>query len=790
MAFSGYYFMKKLTLLRIEKSLLVLLLLISVTGGLLFGFITAQIRNYVGIDNLKQFQPSIPTRVYDVNGILIAELFHEKRELVAFDDLPATLINAFLAAEDQNFFNHFGIDPIAITRAMGKNLSASMAAGEITIVQGGSTITQQLAKRLFTSGERTLGRKALEALLAFQIERKFSKDQILEMYFNQIYLGHGCHGIATAARFYFDKDVRHLNAAEASVLAALPSKPNGFSPLKHPREAFAKHRDTLNRMVRAGYLTQERADQVYEEFWPVYLKSIRTEFPTKTALTRVVDRAPYFTDYVRQILLSRFGDDVVYNNGLQVYTTLDLRKQQLAQQHLREGIEKQDEVSSRANAYYNSAVDRGLIGTYNTIRMLFSLPAPLVKNDIETIVRKRMADDMVDAMEMLTLMSDAKPAHEAVQSFRQVLTTISTNMHVEGALITVEPQSGYISAMVGGSEFNVTNQFNRAVQARRQPGSSFKPFVYGSAIAAKKITGATVLPDVPIVDIDAQGDTWSPGNYEGTYKGMVPVYRALPASINIVSVRIYDITGPDMIIDYASKMLKVPSSRFSPNPTLALGTTEVTPFEMATAYGIYANQGRDVIPFSVRYVIDRDGTELLNQEEVVGNIIAARERDGTIQVVPQSVAWIMTDLMRGVIDRGTARDAIRTKAGFMHQAAGKTGTTTNWTDAWFCGYTSDIVTIVWVGYDRQFMSLGKHQAGASVAAPIWAKYMKEVYNGMPAPQFGPKPAGVVSYGGGYGLPGARSQYYETTDADGNPIKMKTVLERYMEKEGLVDPSEK
>jgi len=783
---------------KIEKTALISILVFSILGGLIFGFINAEIKNYSGIENLKKFQPSISTTLFDVNGEVIAELFQEKRDLATFEDLPSCLVNAFLAAEDKDFYEHFGIDLLAIARAMGKNLIASVKSFKINIVQGGSTITQQLAKRLFTGGERTFARKALEAVLALQIEKKFSKDEILEMYFNQIYLGHGCHGISTASKFFFKKNVKHLSVVECSVLAALPSKPGGYSPLKNTRNAFIKNEDILARMVSEGNLTKERADEIYREFWPRYVDSIKTGFTTKTARTRTLDKAPYFTDYIRQILFSRFGRDVVYSEGLSVYTTLNLKRQKIAQKYLQEGVKKQDETSAKANEYYNTAVDRGLINSYSTLRMIFNLPGLLVQNDDETVLRKTIVDEILDSMDALTLLTDSRTCNKAIEKFRESIAGISSSLKVEGALIAIEPGSGYITSMVGGSEYNVANQYNRAVQARRQPGSAFKPFVYGAGIESGIINTATVLPDAPILDVDSQGSTWAPDNYEGDYRGMVPLTFALAASINIISIRIFDLIGPERIIDYASRMLKVPDIRFTPTPTLALGATELTPFEMANGYAIYANRGKDVIPFAVRYVTDRDGNELVNTEEEVGTIIAAKEMDKTIQVISPEVAWIMTDLMEGVINRGTANDSIRNRSNFYKRAAGKTGTTTNWTDAWFCGFTQDIAAAVWLGYDRSFMSLGKHQAGAAVAAPIWANYMREVYNGMRDPVFPQTPPGVIQQGvcaytgllpgpqctkisGGWGI---MNSGRVSEECDGNHLRMKSVLERYMEKEGL------
>ncbi len=764
---------EKINFEKIERYSLYLLVLICLMGGLIFGYITSQIKNFSGIENLRQFQPSIPTKLYDVNGEMIAELFQEKRDMVPFEQIPRSTINAFIAAEDGDFYSHYGIDPMAIMRAMVKNIIA------MKVVQGGSTITQQLSKRLFTTGERTFMRKALEAVLTLQIEKKFSKDEILEMYFNQIYLGHGCYGISSAAKLFFNKEVKHLNVAESSVLAALPSAPGRNSPLLNARTAYEVNRGILNRMVDIGFLSKERADKIYREFWPAYIDSIKLEYPSKTVYTKSVDKAPFFTDYVRQVLIARFGKDVVYNEGLSVYTTLNLRRQEVAQKVMEAGIKKQDDISARANKYYFSAVDRSLFGAYSNLRMIFNLPGALIKNDPDTKFKKQVVDEFLDSMDIMSILVDADSTSFYIEKFREAISGISSALNVEGALIAIEPPTGYITSMVGGSEFSVDNQYNRAMQAKRQPGSAFKPFVYGAAIEAKVISPAMNLPDAPIVDIDASGESWSPANYEGGFSGMVSVRRALAKSINIISVRIYDLVGPDKVIDYASKMLKVPTTRFSPNPTLALGTTEVTPFEMATGFSIYANRGRDVIPFAVRYVVDRDGNELANIEEEVGSVIAAKEKNGSIQVISEDVAYIMTSLLQSVIDTGTPYYSIRTEEGFKKKCAGKTGTTSGWSDAWFCGFTPDIAAIVWFGYDKSFMSLGKHQAAAGVAAPVWAKYMKEVYNGMNDPVFPPQPPGVIR-SGDIMLKGASTGGYSPAE-----YKMKTVLERYMEKEGLM-----
>ncbi|MFH0974819.1 MAG: PBP1A family penicillin-binding protein [Spirochaetota bacterium] len=775
---------------KFERIAFISIISFSLIGGIMFGYVVSQMRHFSGINNLRQFQPSLPTKLYDVNGELIAELFQEKRELISFEELPKSLINAFLAAEDRDFYRHIGLNPSAIIRAFFKNLAAGR------VVQGGSTITQQLAKRLFTGGERTLFRKAMEAVLALQIEKKFSKEEILEMYFNQIYLGHGCYGIASAARLFFNKEVKDLNVMESSIIAALPSAPRKYSPFQNPRNAYEKNRDTLNRMINAGFLTEEKAEKIYNEFWPAFIDSIMDDFPTRTANTGNIDNAPYFTDYVRQVLLSKFGKDTVYNEGLCVYTTLNLKNQRLAQKFVTDGLKAQNEISSTSNKYTNLAVDKELFRIYDSLGNIFDLPLIKRKNDIESYFNKIMIDDAVDDIDILSLMADSGKCSKALERYRSAGTDISSALKVEGAFVAIEPATGHITTMVGGSGFSVDNQYNRAAQAKRQVGSAFKPFVYGSGIESKLINAATTLPDSPILNIDESGETWSPGNYKDSFSGFVKLRTALALSINVISVRIFDIIGPDVIIDYARKVLRVPESRFTPTPSLALGVCGLTPLEMARGYAIYANNGKEVIPFAVRYVTDRDGNELDNTEEDVGNIIAEMELNGTIHIIPEDVAFIMTSLMQSVVNGGTAYAAVRKNAQFTKPCAGKTGTTTNWTDAWFCGFTPDLAAVVWIGYDKPFMTLGKHQAGAVAAAPIWANYMKSISlkdgrNFSPPPQ-GVYSAEVCSFTGLLPSPLCAETHVEymiqgggpTETCSGKHLQVKSLLDRYVEKEGV------
>ncbi len=774
---------------RFEKLFFIIIICGSLTGGVLIGYVVSQTRNFSGIENIKQFQPNLPARLYDINGELIAELFQEKRDIISFEKLPKNLINAFLATEDKDFYRHIGLNPAAMARAFFKNL----AAGKV--VQGGSTITQQLAKRLFTTGERTILRKALEAVLALQIEKKFTKEEILEMYFNQIYLGHGCYGLSSAARLFFNKEVMELNLMESALLAAIPAAPRKYSPLENPHNAYEKNRDILDRMIGAGFVSEEKANMIYDEFWPAFIDSMITEYPTRTANTGYIDKAPYFTDYVRQILLSKFGKDILYNDGFNVHTTLNLKRQMKGQKYLTDGLKKQNEISSNSNKFTNLAVDRDLFRIYDSIGNIFPLSLPKIKNDAEAQFNKKMIDDSIDDIDIISLLVNATECSKALEKYRSNIIGVSSVLNVEGALVAIEPATGYITTMVGGSGFNVDNQYNRAVQAKRQAGSAFKPFVYGSGIESRLINAATSLPDAPIMNIDETGETWTPGNYKDSFSGLVKLRTALALSINIISIRIFDILGPDIIIDYAKKMLRVPDSRFTPTPSLALGVCDLTPLEIARGYAVYANNGKDVIPFAIRYITDRDGNELDNTEENIGNIIAEKEINGTIQVIPEEVAFIMTSLMQSVVNGGTAYSAIRQNAKYVKSCAGKTGTTSNWTDAWFCGYTPDISAVVWIGYDRPFMTLGKHQAGAVAAAPIWANYMKEI--DLTDRHFAAAPpniyqADVCSFTGLLPSPLCIETYGEYMIKGGGPVetcsgnhfKVKSVLDRYIEKEGL------
>ncbi len=493
---------KKIKRLRLwEKILLIGIIFASLSGGGMLGFIISEVKNQTALKKLIAFQPKVPTRLFDIKGRLIAELFSEKREPVSHGELPIHLIHAFLAVEDNNFYNHFGIDFGGILRAAIKNIRAGR------IVEGGSTLTQQLVKGLFTKGEKTFLRKATEAVYALQIEKEFSKNEILEMYLNQIYFGHGAYGIKAAARFYFNKDVKDINIAESAILAALPKSPHTFSPIRNTHRSYRKNRVILNLMVSNGYLTQSLADQIYQDFWPKYIQSIQHRPPTENAFGRKIDHAPYFTDYVRQILIARFGEERVYNEGLQIYTTLDLDRQKVGQQHLWTTLERYDKSSKKHNRYYSGRIDRSLFWKYSTLRQFIPLPALDVRKTTKGIFKRAINNELVDDLDLALLLSAGGKPSYAMDAYRREASGFHSNLHVQGALVSIEPKTGYVSTMVGGTPFASDNQFNRVMQARRQPGSSFKPFVYTAAIDSRAYSTGSVELDAPLTHVDEAGGT-------------------------------------------------------------------------------------------------------------------------------------------------------------------------------------------------------------------------------------------------------------------------------------------
>ena len=695
-------------------------------AGIIIAFIVILIIDFNRVKALAAYQPDITTRIYDKNGILISELFKEKREIVPFEKIPKDLVNAFVAIEDNEFYDHWGVNPKGIVRAFFVNLFSG------SIKQGGSTITQQLAKILLTSRERNIYRKIKEAFIALMIESKFTKEQILNLYLNQIFLGHGSYGVQAAAKLYFQKDVWDLNLAECALLATLPSAPNLYSPIKYPKASITRHKIVLAKMVEMGYITVEQAEKAFLDFWPDYLYKIGDIPPTITTFSSRIDKAPWFTEYIRRELIKKYGEDVVYSEGLSVYTTLDINKQMAGQRILKEALDRQSAISGSLSFKNDDFVISNFSDEVALISYITNSGDFAKKGSLETVkLNSHLRAQVVEELEALNFLGGLDSISDFIDKYKSTYSQDREMQRVEGCIISINPQNGYIEAMIGGGEFSSINQLNRTMQAKRQPGSSIKPLLYSAAIESGKFTAATTVLDSPVIYFDTEGGDWIPENYEGEYYGFVRLRRALEKSINVVSIRIAETIGIDTVLNYYGKLLRFNDAerknRIPRNLSIALGSFEVTPFEMTRAYAIIANGGRDVIPFAIRYIKNRDGKIIENNEEEITAIIEKKTSDGTIQIIKPETAQVLISMMQSVISSGTAR-----AASIGRPVAGKTGTTNNWKDAWFIGFTPNLATGLWIGYDKMGLSLGIGQAAAGIAAPVWGEYMRQALRNDPA----------------------------------------------------------
>jgi penicillin-binding protein 1A len=581
---------------------------------------------------LEEFTPSTGTKVFADDDELLTEFQAEKRIFVPLREIPPLLRNAIIAVEDARFYSHFGVDIRGVARAAYANFRHGR------VVEGASTITQQLARVLFLTPDRSFSRKVKEALLALELEKRYSKDRLLELYLNQIYLGHGIYGVEAASRTYFGKSVQELKLPEIALLAGLPRNPSNYSPFEHPEAAQRRRAVVLARIVEQGYASEADAKRANRS--PLGL----------VATERRRGSGQYFLEYLQQSLEAKFGSDLLYKGGLSVYTTLNPLMQRAAEQALREGL--------RAIA--------GREGSRVASRKSDATPSPGTKEP-------------------------------------------------EGAVVIVEPQTGYVKALVGGSDF-ARSEFNRAILARRQAGSAFKPFVYLAALEAG-FKPTDTLDDSPL-RYAWGGRVWAPENYDGKFLGTVTLQEALEQSRNVPTVRLAEQVGIGRVIDVARRL-----GVQSPLPsdlTLALGSGDVTLLELTMAYGALANQGVRMEPIAVRYVTDGQG------RLVEENIPQGKE------VVSPLVVATLTQMLRGVVDhdRGTGVGA----RVLGRPLAAKTGTTNDYSNAWFLAYTPTLAAGVWVGHDR-VRSLGSDETGARAALPIWVATMREVFRDRPVEDF-------------------------------------------------------
>ncbi|QXE89837.1 penicillin-binding protein 1A [Geomonas subterranea] len=771
---------------RLKKSPTLKYLLWGATGGatvMLFaflGYFFYLLGALPKVDRLADYRPPILSQVYGQDGTLVGEFYLERRTVVPVDKMPKRLIQAFVSAEDSNFYQHKGIDYLGIARAAVKNL-ISMRKKE-----GASTITQQVAKSMLLTPEKKFSRKLKEAILAKRMEERLTKDEILYIYLNQIYLGAGAYGVQLAAETYFGKEVDKLNLAEMAMLAGLPKAPNSYSPIKHLERAKERQGYVLERMVKEGYITQAEAE--YAKATPIVIQPLKKVNAEQSA---------YFLEQVRQQLVEKYGEERLYKDGLKIYTTMNAEMQRGAYDSVVNGLKAVDKRQGfRGAARYlaetevepfckkveddidelslkQGAVYQGVVTGVDPAKRELTVR---VGDRTGTLPKKNM--EWAGKVELVN--SYGKPQAKRAIGLGAVLElqvkepdknragavfALDQVPEAQAALIAIDPMTGGVRAMVGGYDYK-KSQFNRAMQAKRNPGSAFKPVIYAAALE-HGMTTASIIDDSQ-VEYESGGDkAWKPKNYDNVYRGPVTMREALTNSINVVSVKILEKIGVGTAIDYAKKLGI--TSPLASNLTLALGSSSVTPMELTSAYAVFASGGYRTTPYFVTKVLDRDGNVLEEVQEpkvpVFGKMSSAAadapaEGDGeegaappavpqpgqpvlseasggVVPVIPPETAFIMTNLMESVVSSGTGGRA----RALGRPVAGKTGTTNDMKDAWFVGYVPQLVAGVWVGYDQE-RSLGSGGSGGQAAAPIWTEFMQRALAGVPVKSF-PTPGNVT-----------------------------------------------
>ncbi|MGA7146798.1 MAG: penicillin-binding protein 1A [Desulfobacterales bacterium] len=716
-------------------------ILILITGSLgAAGVYFYLSRNLPKIASLKDYRPPVITTVYSDDNRKIGEFFKERRIVIPLSQMPDILKKAFVAAEDSRFYTHQGIDILSIFRAFYKNIEAG------TIVQGGSTITQQVTKSFFLTPERSYVRKIKEAILAYRIDKKFSKDEILFLYLNQIYLGHGAYGVEAASENYFGKSAKDLNLAECAILAGLPQAPSRYSPFKHPERAKQRQIYVLNRMVEDGFITNIQATEAVNKVLDI-----------KPRKNLFIDEVPVYTEYIRRYISAKYGDDVLYNQGLSVYTSVNIETQKIARDEISKGLYALDKRQGYRGPLKHlqpeeiESFSKEIQLELNNIHLE---EGKIVKgvvievNDKNNTATVRMGD-VLGVIGIGDMQWARKPNPEVayyaakvnkvgnvlkvgdvilvrlkgkISGTDQWQLALEQDPKAQAALLCIESETGNVKAMVGGRDFR-ESQFNRAVQSRRQPGSAFKPVIYAAALD-KGYTPATMIIDSPIVYEDTEHDfTWKPKNYKERFYGPTLFRDALAESRNVVTIKILQDIGIDYAIDYARKLGI--TSNLSRDLSLALGSSGVSLLELVKAYSVFDNLGYLVEPVFITKILDRDGN------------ILEETNPTRKKVIEQNTAYVMTSLLEGVVKRGTGWRV----TAMNRPVAGKTGTTNNLHDAWFMGYTPRYITGVWVGFDDE-SSLGRGETGSRAASPIWLGFMQRLLQDKPVRVF-QVPEGVV-----------------------------------------------
>lgn len=715
-------------------------LVVMVVLGLGF-VVTLSYPKLPDLDSLTDYRPKIPLRVFSADGVLIGEFGEERRNLVRIKEVPDVMKKAVLAIEDDRFYEHGGVDYQGIVRATFANLTGGGG--------GASTITQQVARNFFlTSNEPTFLQKAsrkflYEIPLAWKIERNLTKDQILEVYMNQIYLGQRAYGFSSAAQIYFGKPLKELTIAECAMLAGLPKAPSAYNPVVNPNRAHARQQYILSRMRQLGYLT----DQQYQTARNEQLK-------IKTDSSAFGVHAEYVAEMARQLVYAQFKDET-YTRGLNVFTTITKSDQDAAYLALRRGIidyerrhgyrgpEGYMDIPTTSKEEAEDAIETELADHPDSDDLVSAVVLEATAKEITAVLSN--GDEIKISGAGLgfagNLLSEKAPPQKRIKRgaiirvFQDGKNWIVTQMpEAESAFVAMDPNDGHIRALVGGFDFN-RNKFNHVTQAWRQPGSSFKPFIYSSSLE-KGLTPATIINDAPLTFTQTGGQIWQPKNYGGKFEGPISMRRALQKSINLVSIRILERVGVKYAQEYITRF-GFDADKNPPYLTLALGAGAVTPLQMVGAYSVFANGGYKVNPYLISKITDSNG-------KVLSGVQPAKAGDESNRVIDPRNAFIMDSMLRDVVRHGTAYKAMSLK---RTDLAGKTGTTNDSLDAWFAGYQPNLVGIAWIGYDQP-KSLGDRETGGGLALPIWISYMQKALKDEPMVDRA-VPNGVIEVNGEY-----------------------------------------
>ena len=714
-------------------------------GGVYLAAVTAQLPDYTV---LQDYQPPVTTRVHAADGTLLAEYARERRLFQPIETVPPLVIQAFLSAEDKDFYNHGGIAFDGVVRALRDNLLARMD-GNNAIQGGGSSITQQVAKNFLLTSEQTWDRKIQEAILAIRIESTFNKDKILELYLNEIFLGLNSYGVAAAALNYFDKALYQLTLAEAAYIAALPKGPNNYHPFRRTQAAIERRNWVIDRMLENGYVTPAEAASAKEEPLNVIPRAAGSQLYS----------AEYFTEEVRRELAKLYGEDQLYGGGLSVRTTLEPRLQEYARRALMDGLIEYDRTRGFRGPVASVEIgdDWGLaVATVQPLRDVpeWQLAVVLEMGSNEARIGLRPDDDvdgavLPDRIEGTLSGPEipwvSRPLQEVLKvgdvvyvspvSGKDGIYTLEQVPEVEGSLVAMDPRTGRVLAMVGGFSF-AESEFNRATQALRQPGSAFKPIVYAAALD-NGYTPASVVLDAPIEVRMADGSVWRPENYAQEFYGPQTLRRGIERSRNVMTVRLARDIGMPLIADYA-RLFGIYDD-MQPVLAMALGAGETTNMRMTAAYATIANGGRKIVPTLIDRIQDRYGKTVYRHDERVCEGCQAtdwhgqgepRILDNRQQVLDPMTAYQITSMMEGVVQRGTGTAA----RALNRPVAGKTGTTNDYKDAWFVGFTPELAVGVYVGYDQP-RSMGSASTGGGLAVPIFTNFMAKALQGKPPTPF-------------------------------------------------------